>query len=126
MVRELAVPWPFTDFETSGFWGADGNLITQVCWAGAQAVLRVLCWLVCTLVNEVAGSCVCVCVLLHRMVQRDGTLRSPPCPSPIHGCVQLCGCLHPLFLHPTPGPGLLQAAQAAGRARPVCAHGAAL
>lgn len=30
MIRELGIPWPFTDFETSGFWGADGKLITQV------------------------------------------------------------------------------------------------
>lgn len=29
MIRELGIPWPFTDFETSGFWGADGKLITQ-------------------------------------------------------------------------------------------------
>ncbi|GAB4822730.1 hypothetical protein N2152v2_009776 [Parachlorella kessleri] len=29
MVRELGIPWPFTDFETSGFWGNDGQLITQ-------------------------------------------------------------------------------------------------
>ena len=29
MVRELGVPWPFTDFETSGFWGRGGRLITQ-------------------------------------------------------------------------------------------------
>lgn len=30
MIRELGIPWPFTDFETSGFWGANGTLITQV------------------------------------------------------------------------------------------------
>lgn len=29
MVKELGIPWPFTDFETSGFWGSDGKLITQ-------------------------------------------------------------------------------------------------
>ncbi|EFN58666.1 hypothetical protein CHLNCDRAFT_29963 [Chlorella variabilis] len=29
MVRELGIPHPFTDFETSGFWGSDGRLITQ-------------------------------------------------------------------------------------------------
>lgn len=29
MVRELGIEWPFTDWETSGFWGADGKLITQ-------------------------------------------------------------------------------------------------
>lgn len=28
MVRELGIPWPFTDFDTSGFWGRDG-LITS-------------------------------------------------------------------------------------------------
>lgn len=30
MVRELGIPWPFTDFETSGFWGRGGKLITEV------------------------------------------------------------------------------------------------
>ena len=30
MVRELGVPWPFTDFETRGFWGRGGKLITEV------------------------------------------------------------------------------------------------
>jgi hypothetical protein len=29
MVKELGIPWPFTDFETSGFWGSNGKLITQ-------------------------------------------------------------------------------------------------
>lgn len=24
------MPWPFTDFETSGFWGKGGKLITEV------------------------------------------------------------------------------------------------
>ena len=30
MVKELGIPWPFTDFETSGFWGRGGKLITEV------------------------------------------------------------------------------------------------
>ncbi|KAI7840340.1 hypothetical protein COHA_006122 [Chlorella ohadii] len=29
MVKELGIPWPFTDFETSGFWGRGGKLITE-------------------------------------------------------------------------------------------------
>lgn len=30
MVKELGIPWPFTDFERSGFWGRGGKLITEV------------------------------------------------------------------------------------------------
>lgn len=30
MVQELGIPWPFTDFERSGFWGRGGKLITEV------------------------------------------------------------------------------------------------
>ena len=29
MVRELGVPWPFTPFSTSGFWGRGGQLLTE-------------------------------------------------------------------------------------------------
>lgn len=29
MVKELGVPWPFTPFSTSGFWGRGGELMTE-------------------------------------------------------------------------------------------------
>jgi hypothetical protein len=103
MVRELGIPWPFTQFETSGFWGPDGQLITQAPVFSQQPRLpAILGQFVHTFNLFRQAEAICGRRLL--CAAADGDCRLPeglavagrqltcPCPATAHPAVPACHC----------------------------------